>query len=465
MKRLVILTVLCGTIFCACTADKNRAGNNLPTGSTIDSSTTGSIAAASGSMANVTEAAVKSNNSKKIQTDDIRTLRYANDKNIYLGDGGQKIYQYDLCGRRQKYYDMCSELGEKKTQFNLTEVLWVDNDALFFSCFRKNKYYEIWHIPLTRKKDLRMSEKEKIAEMKDLDCFITKTENEIVYSSDGKIYKMDLKTKRKNILKMGTDSLDCEIYKDKHELPLVYEKNIYYQDDKLDTYQLDIKSGNTMFIGSKMGFWSIETDGVNLYLEAQEKFVRYNLPTRKKVQLFTEDKLVEEVKNVKRRGEIFSSKEIWEDLEYYWEDLEYYNYIKAVYYYKDRLYVIVEVTREDVWEAWLMFSCQASDGSDFRFEKEISEYLWKNSIPYKTYYDMGESAYDLERITGEFLYFLDGCIVMHFYDQEAEGDEDAHHRFVVYDISTGTFRKVKKYSKEYGYFKALGFSETDDLVR
>ena len=93
MKRLVILMVLCGTIFCACTADKNRAGNNLSTGSSIDSGTTGSIAAASGSTANVTEAAVKSNNSKKIQTDDIRTLRYANDRNIYAGNGKAGICQ------------------------------------------------------------------------------------------------------------------------------------------------------------------------------------------------------------------------------------------------------------------------------------------------------------------------------------------------------------------------------------
>lgn len=310
-----------------------------------------------------------------------------------------------------------------------------------------------------------MSEKEKIAEMKELDCFITKSENEIIYSSDGKIYKINLKSKSKKVLKKGTDSLDCEIYRDKHELPLVYGKTIYYQDDNLDTYQLDFISGNTKLIGSKMGFWSIETDGGNLYLEAQEEFVRYNLPTGKKVQLFTEDKLVEEVKNVKRRGDISSAKAIWEDLEHYWEDLEYYNYIKAVYYYEDRLYVAVEVTQEDVWEAWLMFSCQASDGSDFRFEKEVTEYLWKNSIPYKTYYEIGESAYNLESVTGEFLYYLDGCIVMHFYDKKAKGDEDAHHRFVVYDINTGTFQKIKKYSKEYGYFKALGFSENSELVR
>ena len=121
-----------------------------------------------------------------------------------------------------------------------------------------------------------------------------------------------------------------------------------------------------------------------------------------------------------------------------------------------------------------MFSCQASDGSDFRFEKEVTEYLWKNSIPYKDDVDDedGDEAescdpiiWDLKHVTGEFLYYLDGCIVMHFYDKKAKGDEDAHHRFVVYDISTGTFKKIEKYSEEYGYFKALGFSETSELVR
>ena len=115
-----------------------------------------------------------------------------------------------------------------------------------------------------------------------------------------------------------------------------------------------------------------------------------------------------------------------------------------------------------------MFSCQASDGSDFRFEKEITQYLWENSVSCNYYIvEVGEekekTAYwhvgSVWEKTGEFLYFMDGCVVMHFYNEEMEGEQDDHHRLVVYDIHDGTFQAVRKYSEEYGYFKALGFSE------
>lgn len=125
-EKNVIVCIFCIIILCACTADKNREGTNLSTDSSIESNTTGSIATASGSMVSVTDAAMKTN--KRVQTDNISTLRYANDENIYLEDYGTKIYQYDLCGRRQKYYDMCKELGKK---YYWSEVLWVDNDDVF----------------------------------------------------------------------------------------------------------------------------------------------------------------------------------------------------------------------------------------------------------------------------------------------------------------------------------------------
>ena len=461
-EKNVIACIFCIIIFCACTADKNRAGNNLSIGSSIDSSTTGSIAAASGSTANVTEAAVKSNNSKKIQTDDIRTLRYANDKNIYLGDGDQKIYQYDLCGRRKKSYDLCKELGEK-TDIYLTEVLWVDKDGLFFSCFR-GYHDEIWYVPLTRKKNgLKMKEKKKITS---LDCFVTKTENEIIYSQASKIYKMDMKTKRRQVLRTDDYIMDCRIMLDRHGTPFVQGNKIYYTDDKDDMYQVDLEDWKPVYIGKKGRLMDcIETEGFNLYYRSQDEYVRYNFQTGKEIPLNISEKIGKEIDGLRETWETFTHKVNWE--KGWGVDIETFSY------YENRLYLAVKVTGGyDKWEARFMFSCQASDGSDLRFEKEVTEYLWKNSIPYKDENndeDEVESCdpiiWDLKHVTGEFLYYLDGCIVMHFYDKEAEGDEDAHHRFVVYDISTGTFRKVKKYSKEYGYFKALGLSETDDLVR
>ena len=109
-------------------------------------------------------------------------------------------------------------------------------------------------------------------------------------------------------------------------------------------------------------------------------------------------------------------------------------------------------------KAWIYcknYVCfQASDGSDFRLEKEITQYLWENS---KTcHYTISEKegegkdsywvSHDVLEVTGEFLYFRGGRIVMHFYDQKIKGQQDERHHFVVYK-STGLGVKVKKGSQ------------------
>ena len=297
-----------------------------------------------------------------------------------------------------------------------------------------------------------MKEKKKITS---LDCFVTKTENEIIYGQASKIYKMDMKTKRRQVLRT---------------------------DDKDDMYQVDLEDWKPVYIGKKgRNLDCIETEGINLYFETQDEdpdrfklfnikvknwFAKYNLQSGKKVKLFDQERLVQEVEKLGKTWKSFTNKLDWEERAY--PDIE------VVYYHENRLYIALMVTgKGDEWEARLMFSCQASDGSDFRFEKEVTEYLWKNSIPYQNEYDDEDDEntscdpiiMNYIHVTGEFLYFVDGCIVMHFYDKEAKGDGDAHHRFAVYDISTGSFQKVKRYSKEYGYFKALGFRETRELIR
>ncbi len=479
MKKIIIACILCIAIICSCTADKNKNVSNRSTGSSIESNTTGSIATASGSMVCVTEAAVKTDKSKKIQTDNISTLRYANDKNIYLGDGDQKIYQYDLCGRRTKCYDLCIEMGGKKKDYYWTEVLWVDNDSIFFSCYREGNNCELWHVPLSKKKRPLMPQKERIAKVKQLDCLVTKTNEEIVYCADEKIYKVNLETKQKQVLNMGIGShlSVWGIIKDRQGIPFIQNNKIYYKGNWSKMYQLDLEDWKSIYIGEKGGVRDfVEKEGSNLYFETQDEapnhsyllkwFARYDLQSGKKVKLFSREKLRKEIKKSEITWKSFAHKVNGEEG---WGGFD----IEQSYYCEGRLYVAVRITGEyNDWEAWLMFSCQALDGSGLRFEKEVTEYLWKNSIPYKDDVDGEEEntscdpiIWDLKHVTGEFLYYLDGCIVMHFYDKKAKGDKDAHQRFVVYDIDTRTFRKIKKYSKEYGYFKALGFSETSELVR
>lgn len=254
MKKNVLICIFCIVIFCACTIDKNREEKNFSTGSSIESSTAGSIAAASGSMAAITEVAVQAAGNGKIRTDNISTLRYANDKNIYLGDYGTKIYQYDLCGRRTKCYDLCTEMREKKADYSWTKVLWVDNDDVLFSCYRKKNQYEIWRVPLDRKKgSLRMNQKEKIAEnMEEWDCLVIKTGEEIVYSADAKIYKVNLDTNQKEVLKIDTEKYFSLIMRDRQRLPFVQDNKIYYTDiDRV--YQMDLGDWKPVYIGEKGG--------------------------------------------------------------------------------------------------------------------------------------------------------------------------------------------------------------------
>ena len=253
MKRLVVLIVLSGIIICACATNEDMESSNT-TGSSIESNTTGSIATTSGAMTAITGVAVQAAGNGKIRTDGISTLRYANDKNIYLGDYGTKIYQYDLCGRRTKCYDLCTEMREKKADYSWTKVLWVDNDDVLFSCYRKKNQYEIWRVPLDRKKgSLRMDQKEKIAEnMEEWDCLVIKTGEEIVYSADAKIYKVNLDTNQKEVLKIDTEKYFSLIMRDRQRLPFVQDNKIYYTDiDRV--YQMDLGDWKPVYSGEKGG--------------------------------------------------------------------------------------------------------------------------------------------------------------------------------------------------------------------
>ena len=51
--KIAVICLFC-IILCACTAGKNREETNLSTGSSVESNTTGSMVAASGSMVSVT---------------------------------------------------------------------------------------------------------------------------------------------------------------------------------------------------------------------------------------------------------------------------------------------------------------------------------------------------------------------------------------------------------------------------
>ena len=474
MKRVTHFVVVFLVFLSSCKADngKNELSDGQETSAAISMGVSGEAVFVRESVSSVIKTAVKPNEDRIIQTTDINTLRYANDRNIYAGNGKAGICQYDLNGKKEKQYKVWKEMGVNRSDITKTEVLWVDNDELFFSCGRKYKYLEIWCVPLKQTGDMNrliMEKKEKIAKVKDLDCLITKTDKGIIYSADYKICKIDWKTKQKKELYIGGEYDDsfAWVMRDRQGNPFVLDNMIYYKkDSSYKMYQLDLENWETVSVGINPRPRShLETDGKNLYYKAEKAFIKYNINTGEKVELFSDWKLQEEIDKVESQGVIFSNKVVWEQLLNY--------YLTTSYYYDDRLYLVIQMNGDQGCDesARIMFSCLASDGSDFRFEKEITQYLWENSITYKYIrmstevedngeLDLGETVIEN---TGEFLYFMNGCIVMHFYDEEAEGELDQRHRFVVYDIRDRTFREVRRYSNEYGYFKALGFSENRSI--
>ena len=466
MKQVILFVAFLFVILSSCQADigKNEMIDRQETSATISVDVSSVDIFVRESLFGVIKVAVNPNEDRIIQTTDINTLRYANNRNIYAGNGKAGISQYDLNGKKEKQYKIWKEMGVNRSDIIRTEVLWVDNEELFFSCCREHKYFEIWCVPLRKteeKNRLILSQKERMAKIKKLDCLITKTDKEIVYCADNKICKMNRNTKQEKELNIGDDSLS-RVIRGRQRNPFVQDNKIYYNNGKTrEMYQLDLESWETVLVGPKTE-WSayLETDGENIYYKSYDSFIKYNVKTGEKVELFSDRKLQEEINKVESQGVIFSNKVVWENM------LE--SYLTTSYYYENRLYLAVQVAESDGYgyTARILFSCLASDGSDFRFEKEITQYLWENSkiCHYTISQKEGEGkesyweSYEVLEVTGEFLYFIDGFIVIHFYDEKIK-EQDGRHNFVVYDISNKTFREVRGYSEEYGYFKALGFSE------
>lgn len=411
---------------------------------------------------------------KGLRKKEITKQRYANDRNIYEGNRDNGIYQYDLTGKEEKFYNINREFDVDENSDSMPEVLWVENDWIFFFCHMDQKYYEIWRVPLIQTKSknrLNFKKKEKLAKVKEWEAFITKIENKIFYCADGKICSLDLNTKKKRKLDTGLDDWEISVVRDADGNPFVRDGKVYYDVSEGKTYQVDLNRWEKKSIGM---YWDICTDGTALYFmqdddSYNEDFVKYDARTGKKKKLFSGDKLQDMIEDLElpvTESSVVSNRSEVEDIE-----------IKSVFVQGDRLYLAVEVKyesqstyrtyEEDEYDEYddiesdgsyarFLFSCKLADGKGLRYEKKVTEYLWKHSVAYDDSYT--ESLWT--EVTGDFTCLVDGCIVMHFNDEEKEGDreEEDEHRFIMYDLSEKKFWKVKKPSDQYGYIKAIGFS-------
>lgn len=484
MKRKfisILLGVWAVTTLTGCAKDTEN--DLLTTGAVSNSPAPGHAASGTAVRAvptNVVEEEVQERKSG-LRKKEITKQRYANDRNIYEGNRTSGIYQYDLIGKEEKFYDINQEFDVDEYSDSAPRVLWVDNDWIFFSCHMNQKYYEIWRVPLIRKKSknrINFKKREKLAKVKEWEAFITKIANKIFYCADGKICMLDLNTKKKRKLDTGEDDEEIFVFRDAEGNPFVQDGKIYYDASERKMYQVDLnrweKKGIGMYSDGNIG-----TDGTTLYFMQDDDFedrffVKYDARTGKKKKLFSADKLQDRIEDLKLpvtdssvvsgRNEVHSALSDRSKV----QKIQ----IKSIFVQGNRLYLAVEVEYEgehtyidddDFTVSYpgtytrFLFSCKCSDGKGLRYEKKVTEYLWKHSIAYM---DFSTESF---QATGDFTCLVDGCIVMHFYDKDARDEEgylleEDKHRYVMYDLSEGTFWKVKKPSDQYGYIKAIGFS-------
>ncbi len=459
--NLCVLAGIAAAALLAAGCGKGAATNTVSGGGVVSgtpvSGSAASEAAVSGTSVQEDDEVQKGE--RKLQAADITEQRYANDWGIFEGDRDKGIYQYDLRGKQVKYYDLDLAIGGEEMSFTVPEVLWVDNDGIFISCHRNQEYYEIWRIPADRKgkKNLLLEKKEKLVKVKRLYGLYTKTDREIIYGADEKICRLDLKSKKVKELDTGAQQYDFEIIRDANGIPFVQDETIFYNDSMEGLYRVDLAKWKIIPMG-KICDGTMAAEGDSIYFRT-EGLMKYDAGTGKKEVLIPFEELTEKLENTDAPREHAGKKKTGGEM---FDD---YN-VKNIFLQEDRLYLAVEVSyevgEEDEYDegdfAEIMLSCRAEDGSDLRYEKSLTEYLWKHSVPYRD--ASGESLW--EELTGSFCQQMDDCIVMYFYEEdkldEKNYDWEDLHRYVMYDLRDGTFWNVKKPSDAYGYIKALGHS-------
>lgn len=473
--RLFITAMFFFVLMAAAGCAKNTANDVADKGEKRDTASSNAISSSAISSSAISGSAVRGDSVKEESVSGIsvhaaKKFRYANDWNVYEGNRDTGIYLYDLSGKKQKYYDVGKEFYEGEDDIYVgvhLEVLWVDNDCLFLSNYRNQEDYEIWLVPLKKKgagKLPNFKRKEKLTEVMYWEGMIGKTKNKIVYCADGKICKLDLRTKKIQELSTGISGRNCSLVRDANGNPFLQDSKVYCNDDiEGDMYQIDLaKWEKTKFGWRSDG--SMATDG-NYFYYMQDYLMKYNPHTGKKKKLFVGDKLFDKLQKLKapvtKKGVISDKSEVMEIS------------VSNIFYYNKRLYLSVEVEYEGEDESEedeseddgimntgsygkVMFSCLKKDGSDLKYEKSITEYLWKHSYTYTDSY--AESLWT--ELSGDFAYLMGDTIVLHFYDKEKSkgADEEDKHRLVIYNLKDKSTRKIVRPSDEYGYLKAVGYS-------
>lgn len=384
-----------------------------------------------------------------IPTDSITYLRYFNARCLYTTDGKSVISQYLLDGTDKKTYQTGGDIGD----------IWVTEDWLYYSTvsmYSEERSGAVCRIPMTEKGEretLSTEQKEELFQVEDWYDFLDITEEYIAYLSYDDIYRYDLKNGKTKKISKGirfseeSDSLQQYMVKDAYLNPLVKNGVTFCYDKDSKLFRLDLKKGNY-----KKAAEEITKNGLATRICASGDTMYFGTARREKgsvVQYNMETDTSKKVLSGKDIAKLLQKEEPWDCTE---NDADWLVYPSFVY--GDRLYVSVELCWEDICDdeihhfADFVISCKAEDGSDLRYEKEISSCM-HTGIEKELTLEQPQSFYDE---TGYVRCCMGDYVVVTTTAYE-ETDEFA---WIFYNLKTGTQHKVERGDREQYYMYFIG---------
>lgn len=390
----------------------------------------------------------------QIPVSSITYKRYYNDRCLYTTDGKSEISQYSLDGTGKKTYQPGGDIGE----------IWVTGDWIYYttvSMYSEELDGAVCRIPLTVQGETETPSTEKKEEMfqvKDWFDFLDVTEDYIAYLSYDAIYRYDMKNGEiKKISKGISFSKDSEprqyLVKDPYLNPLVKDGVTFCYDKDVKLYRVDLKEGNYKKASSELsenGMASrICADGENMYFGTarQEKgtVLQYNVGTD----------TLKKILPGKDIEELLKKEEPWDCEESGADWIAYPSFV-----YGDRLYISIELCWEDDCDDELLYfadfviSCKVEDGSELRYEEELSS-LMHTGIAKELAIEEPLPFYDE---TGHVRCCM-GDYAIVTTTAYKETDEFA---WMFYNLKTGEHHKVERGDKEQFYMYFIGEVPEED---
>ena len=328
----------------------------------------------------------------KISPEVISYPRYHNSRCLYVTDWQSGVEQYSLDGTNKKSYKLDKSVG----------AIWVTENWLYYSSasrYSEKGHGDIWRMPLSKKDNGEIPDtekKEKLVSVYNWFDFLEITDEYVAYTCNDSIFRLDLKTKKAKKISRGInfpeDSWGPPTVKDAYLNPVVKNHITFFYDENGTMYRLDLQKGiyqkeNSLLAqnGTATRICAYQNC---LYLGTSKKdgaIIEYDVGSKKNKTILT-GKKIEQLLQKEKPWDYDGTIDDW---------IAYPSFV-----YNNRLYLSIELRwadegfEGDVWHyADFVISCQLKDGSDLRYEQELSECMDINSknklvdVPEQSFYD------------------------------------------------------------------------------